>query len=177
MAPPSFGPECRQVFGVSDQPPPIIRRQHRPQFGKALQPVFKCANCAGICAACHAETRFLIGNRRLFDSCLGQFNTLKRLTLPDDVHQCSENLVSIVEVLPRKERKLHNDTQKERFTVLFVALSVRPSPDKNRRARLSSRYIWFRRVTDPIWRTGCQGIGRTGNRSYCQFISWKRSTK
>ena len=39
-----------------------------------------------------------------FDSCLGQFNTLKRLTLPDGVHQCSENLVSIVELFHEKKR-------------------------------------------------------------------------
>ena len=62
------------MFGVCDQRQPIILGQHRPQFGQPFQTVIPCANCAGICAACHVETRFRVGNRRLFDSCRGHFS-------------------------------------------------------------------------------------------------------
>ena len=59
------------MFRMSQQRRPVVRGEHRPQFGQPVQPVIPCANCAAICAGYHAETRFLIGNRRLFDSCRG----------------------------------------------------------------------------------------------------------
>ena len=63
------------MFRMGQQRRSVIQFQHRPEFDQPVQIGVNRrtprANYAGICAALHTETRFLIGNRRLFDSCPG----------------------------------------------------------------------------------------------------------